>query len=160
MSDATVSVQTLEAQPILFVRRELAKWEEIADAIGTSLGAVFQHCQAAGLQFAAPPFARYTAFGPDGITVESGIPLTAPAEGADEIEAGYLQAGRAAVCLHKGDYAGLERTYKAIEEWVETNGEQFSGPCWESYLTDPAELPNPADWRTEVFWPIADRDTT
>ena len=34
MSDAAVSVRTLESQPVLFVRRELAKREEIADAIG------------------------------------------------------------------------------------------------------------------------------
>ncbi len=158
MPATTVSERTLEAQAILFVRRELAHRDEIAAAIGASLGAVFQHCQAAGLQFAGPPFARYAAFGPEGITVESGMPLTAPADGAGEIEAGFLQAGRAAFCLHEGDYAELEHSYKAIERWVEANGEQFSGPCWESYLTDPAEHEDPADWRTEIYWPIADRD--
>ena len=158
MPTTNLSIRTLDAQPILFVRRELARRDEIAGAIGESLGAVFQHCQAAGHQFAGPPFARYTAFGPEGITVESGIPLAAPAEGAGEIEAGFLQAGRAACCLHEGDYAELEGSYKALEQWVETNGEQFSGPCWESYLTDPGEHPDPADWRTEIFWPVADRD--
>lgn len=155
----SVSVRTLEAQPVLFVRRELAHRDEIAEAIGASLGAVFRFSQAAGLEFAGPPFARYTAFGPEGIAVESGIPVTAAAEGAGEIEAGVLQAGRAAFCLHEGDYATLEHSYKAIEQWVETNGEQFGGPCWESYLTDPAEHADPADWRTEIYWPIADRDT-
>ncbi len=33
-----------------------------------------------------------------------------------------------------------------------------AGPAaapWESYVTDPAQHPDPADWRTEVYWPLA-----
>ena len=26
---------------------------------------------------------------------------------------------------------------------------------WESYVTDPADYPDPKDWKTEVFWPLA-----
>ena len=31
----------------------------------------------------------------------------------------------------------------------------LSGAPWESYVTDPADHPDPADWRTEVYWPLA-----
>jgi hypothetical protein len=25
---------------------------------------------------------------------------------------------------------------------------------WEAYLNDPADYPNPQDWKTEVCWPL------
>ncbi len=92
MPTSTITERTLEAQPILFIRREVAK-DEIAAAIGSSLGAVVPHCLERGLTFAGPPFTRYTGFGPDGFTIEVGVPLAAPADGAGEIEAGLLPAG-------------------------------------------------------------------
>lgn len=30
-----------------------------------------------------------------------------------------------------------------------------AGPPWETDITDPAEVPDPADWLTEVVWPIS-----
>ncbi|WP_428103513.1 GyrI-like domain-containing protein [Candidatus Rariloculus sp.] len=71
---------------------------------------------------------------------------------------GFAAGRRAVFALREGDYAELEHTYKALEQWAQSNGRQFSGPCWESYVTDPGEHPNPADWRTEVYWPIAGQD--
>ena len=29
------------------------------------------------------------------------------------------------------------------------------GAPWESYITDPADHPDPKDWRTEIYWPLA-----
>jgi len=29
-----------------------------------------------------------------------------------------------------------------------------AGAPWESYVTDPADYPDPADWKTEIFWPV------
>jgi effector-binding domain-containing protein len=37
---------------------------------------------------------------------------------------------------------------------METNGLRPGGPPWEWYLTAPAAHPDPADWRTEVYWPV------
>jgi hypothetical protein len=33
---------------------------------------------------------------------------------------------------------------------------QPGGAPWESYVTDPADFPNPDDWRTEIYWPLSD----
>ncbi len=30
-----------------------------------------------------------------------------------------------------------------------------AGAPWEIYVTDPAEVADPARWRTDVFWPLA-----
>ena len=44
--------------------------------------------------------------------------------------------------------------FPALERWIEANGYRTGGAPWESYITDPADLPDPADWRTEVYWPL------
>ncbi len=40
---------------------------------------------------------------------------------------------------------------------MEENGLRPAGAPWEWYVTDPAEHPDPADWRTEIYWPAASR---
>ena len=47
-------------------------------------------------------------------------------------------------------------TNAAIERWIDENNLRPNGPPWEWYVTDPGEHPNPADWRTEVYWPLAE----
>ncbi len=83
------------------------------------------------------------------------MPLAAPAAGEGEMESGTLPAGPAALGVHAGWYEQLPETYAAIEKWVAANGMRTAAAPWESYVTDPAQHPDPADWRTEVYWPIA-----
>jgi effector-binding domain-containing protein len=33
-------------------------------------------------------------------------------------------------------------------------GRRPASTMWEVYLTDPEEEPDPARWRTEVYWPV------
>jgi len=54
-----------------------------------------------------------------------------------------------------GAYDKLQDTYAAIERWMQEHGVRAAGAPWESYITDPAEHPDPAKWRTDVFWPIS-----
>jgi len=66
-----------------------------------------------------------------------------------------LPGGPAAVAVHMGAYDKLQDTYAAIERWMQQQGVRAAGAPWESYITDPAEHPDPAKWRTDVFWPIS-----
>jgi AraC family transcriptional regulator len=56
--------------------------------------------------------------------------------------------------MHGGPYDTLTETYAALERWIEANSARAGGAPWESYITDPADLPDPAEWRTEVYWPL------
>jgi effector-binding domain-containing protein len=56
--------------------------------------------------------------------------------------------------IHAGTYGTLSEAYAALEVWIESHGLQSAGAPWEEYITDPAEHPDPKDWRTEVFWPV------
>lgn len=81
--------------------------------------------------------------------------LVAPVAGSGDIEAFMLPAGLTAVAVHAGAYEQLPETFAALEEWIRTQGRAPAGAPWEVYVTDPTEHPDPADWRTEIWWPVS-----
>ena len=149
----SIEHRQIAAQPTLFVRRQTSR-QDLAAAIGAGLGKAFGFAQAAGAAIAGPPCVRYVAMSPGLLTIEAGVPLAARMASAGEVEAGELPGGPILVALHGGAYDQLSETYAAMERWAAEHGAAFAGAPWESYLTDPADHPDPADWRTEVFWPL------
>jgi AraC family transcriptional regulator len=149
----TIERRDLPAQPFLVVRRRASR-AEIAGAIADALGRVAAYARQGGHAFAGPPFVRFTASGPGLLTLEAGFALAKAAPGAGEVEAGTLPAGPAACAVHAGAYEALPETHAALERWIEAQGLRPGGAPWEVYVTDPGHHPDPADWRTEVFWPL------
>ena len=151
----TLSLQRrdLPSTPVVFMRFRRAR-HELPASIAEGAGRSYAHAQAAGLAIVGHPYTRFVSTGPGLLTFEVGVPLAAPGAGAGEVEAGALPAGPAACAVHAGPYDGLPETYAALERWMEAEGLRPSGPPWEAYLTDPADHPDPADWRTEVCWPV------
>jgi AraC family transcriptional regulator len=154
MPALTIERRELAPQPFLFVRRRVAR-SELQAALGECFGKVFGHCHKLGLPLDGRPTARYLSTGPGLWEIEAGKPLSAPTSSEGEIEAGALPGGPVAFALHGGAYDQLTDTYAALERWIEAKGFRTSGAPWESYVTDPAEHPDPANWRTEVYWPLA-----
>jgi AraC-like DNA-binding protein/effector-binding domain-containing protein len=151
----TLSIERREiaAQNILFVRLRAGR-HEIANAIGEGLGKAFPYSQRLGLAIAGRPFTRYLSTGPGLFSIEVGMPVATAPQGEGVVETGTLPAGPVAVATHAGPYDQLSETYAALERWIESNGYRIGGAPWESYITDPADHPDPADWRTEVYWPL------
>jgi AraC family transcriptional regulator len=155
MPTLSIERRHLPEQPILIVRRRPAR-HELSSAIAEGVGKVFTYAQSRGLALAGHPFTRYLSTGPGLFTIEVGFRFADAVRGEGEIESGVLPAGAAAVGVHAGPYDQLGETYAAIERWIETNGTRPAGAPWEWYVTDPGEHPDPADWRTEVYWPVAE----
>ena len=149
-----VSRRELSPQPALIIRRECAP-SEIAATLGQILPAVFAFAQRRGIAFAGPPFTRYARMSRGTMTLEAGLPVAVAAAGDGEIEATELAGGPAAVAIHVGPYDTLGDTHAAVEQWIRAQGLQAAGAPWETYLTDPGEVPDPAQWRTEVVVPLA-----
>jgi AraC family transcriptional regulator len=141
-------------QPILFIRRRIVPGT-LKDVLAECFGKLFTYGATAGLPIAGWPLCRYSSAGRGLWTVEPAMPLAAPAADSGEMQAGVLPGGPVALGVHGGPYEGLPQTNAAIEQWIEANGYKVGGAPWEQYVTDPGEHPNPADWRTEVYWPLA-----
>ncbi len=153
MSMLSVTLTPLEPQPALIIRSRIPR-TAIAATIGASLGRIVPYALGAGATFTGQPFARYPDFGPGMITIEVGMPLASPVPGKDDIEAYTLPAGLTAVAVHGGAYEQMPATYAALEQWLGAQGRTPNGAPWEVYVSDPAEHPDSADWRTEIRWPV------
>jgi AraC family transcriptional regulator len=154
-----ITRQELAAQPVLVVRRRVRR-AEIAATIGAALPKVFLHAQQSGVAIAGYPITRYLEASVGLVTLETGMRVTAhggdwtAAEGQGAVLAETLPGGPAAATIHSGPYDQLQNAYAAIEEWIAANGLRPNGAPWEAYLNDPADHPNPQDWKTEVYWPL------
>jgi AraC family transcriptional regulator len=168
-NDVSYSIvrKDLAEQPVLLVRRRV-KRSEIAATIGAVLPSIFQYAQAHGIALSGHPFTRYSASGLGLMTIEPGMRIVGPrpsdasasasggqsASATHEVIVDVLPAGPAVTTVHSGPYETLQDAYAALEAWMESNAVEPAGAPWESYITDPAEHPDPRDWRTEVSWPI------
>jgi AraC family transcriptional regulator len=154
MPTLSIERRDVAAQPVLIIRRRIPR-ADLQATMAECFGKVFGHCQKVGLPLDGRPFTRYLSTGPGLWTIECGKPLATAASGEGEIEAATLPAGPLAMAVHGGLYDELPATYAALERWIEANGFRVGEAPWESYITSPAEDTNPADWRTEVYWPLA-----
>src|SRR5579871_794321 len=154
-----ITRQELEAQPVLVVRRRVRR-AEIAATIGAALPKVFLHAQQRGLAIAGYPITRYLETSVGLVTFETGMRVTAHgsdrtvADGQGDVLAEALPGGLAATTIHLGPYDQLQDAYAAVEEWISMNGFRQNGAPWEAYLNDPADHPDPRDWKTAVYWPF------
>lgn len=149
----SIKSKEIAAQPVLVVERRV-KRSEIAATLADALGHVFQHGQRSGAAFAGQPFTRYLDCGPGMITMQAGMPIAAPGTTDGDVRAEMLPGGTVATTIHSGAYDKLTEAHAAVQVWIEEQGFKSAGDPWEVYVTDPADYPNPADWKTEIFWPI------
>ncbi|MFD7156199.1 MerR family transcriptional regulator [Kribbella sp. NPDC059898] len=80
------------------------------------------------------------------------VPLDQPA--ADGVELVDLPGGYFAIAVHAGHMTDFDLTYGALGSHVAEYCEIAPGPIRELYPIGPGDVPDPADYRTEVCWPI------
>lgn len=157
----SISTRELAEQPVIVGRRRAPR-AGIAASIGDVLPRIFQHAQEQGIELSGPPFVRYVDPNPEMMTFEPGMPVAADvdAEGgaaardAAGLTLDVLPGGTVVTAVHVGPYETLHEAYAAIERWIADEGMTRAGAPWESYLTDPTTVPDPAEWQTEVCWPV------
>ncbi|MQY08070.1 GyrI-like domain-containing protein [Actinomadura macrotermitis] len=130
---------------------------DIADRIPVILGWLAER----GVAPADAPFLKYETIDmPDAFEVVAGVPVAAPVEGDGEVFAASLPAGRYAVHRHHGHPDGLvAATAELIEEGLGEGlawdmDQDGDGQHWaarlEIFRSHPLEVPDPADWVTDV----------
>ncbi|PHR14804.1 MAG: AraC family transcriptional regulator [Aequorivita sp.] len=69
---------------------------------------------------------------------------------------GFMDPVKAVKISLKGNYEHLSEAYTKGRQYIDKNGHQIDPDrkMFEVYVTDPGEVPNPADWLTEVYIPI------
>jgi AraC family transcriptional regulator len=152
----SITRKTISPQPVLVVRRRV-KPSEVATVLAEVLGHVFLHAQRNGIALAGQPFTRYLEWGPGLWTIEAGLPVATHIAAVSDaaVRAETLPGGFVATTTHAGPYDKLAEAHAAVQQWIEAEGLAAAGAPWECYVTDPADYPDPKDWKTEIFWPLA-----
>jgi effector-binding domain-containing protein len=116
------------------------------------IGEVFGYLERNGLHPSGPPYARSTWL--PGTDLEVGFPVAQPIDGDGRVVPGELPGGQRAVTLHIGPYSELRGAYEAVMVWVAGQGLEIAGGSWETYLSDPAVVTDPAQYQTIVAIPV------
>lgn len=148
-----IELRELAERTTAVVRSTLALGE-IGPFVGHAIEAVGRMLADEGRSPTGPPFARYHRRDEQTFEVEVGFPVVGVVSPTGEVVASTLPGGSAAVLAYVGPYEEMEPAYAALAEWIATHGGTPKGDPWEVYLSDPAQEPDPAQWRTHLVMPF------
>ncbi|HXH21161.1 MAG TPA: GyrI-like domain-containing protein [Dehalococcoidia bacterium] len=149
-----VSLVELEGQNAAVIR-ETTTLANIGAALSEMLGAVAEYLREMKVTPSGPPFARYYAVDAKGVDVEAGYPTPTEVPRRWRVVPAELPGGSAAATWHTGPYDRIGDAYAALDEWLKANRRRRSGPPMEVYWTDPSQVDDPSQWRTQVIQPLA-----
>jgi effector-binding domain-containing protein len=128
--------------------------DDVGRVLGDVLPAIFGHLGALGIKPTYPPFARFHGGTAGDWDMEAGVGVPAPIADAGRIKASVLPAVRAAVTWHVGAYDQLPAAWMRLRDEAEAQGLPAAGGPWEVYWSNPAEVQDPNELRTELIYPI------
>ena len=138
------------------VVRDAIPMDALTEFFGRAFTTVYPAVMGQGVQITGPPFAFYPATPGAVVQVEAGVPVDRAVDAVGEVVPGKLPGGRAIHTMHVGPYDTLADTYGELLAWAADEGLTLAEGMWEVYLSDPDAEPDPATWRTDVFWPVLD----
>jgi len=150
-----VTTKQLQAQPIVSIRHRTSL-SRIAETFGQTLGEIFAYLAQVNARPVGPPFSIYhdPEFKEEDLDIEIGVPAERPLSGNGRVVGSELPAATAASTLHAGPYQEIGPAYRALYAWIGEHGHEPAGPPREIYLVGPGQAPSPAEYRTEVVWPL------
>jgi len=149
---AGMELLELEAAPFAFVGR-ICALADVGQAVSEGFAALSAAFAKAGAAPSGPPLAHFRPADHDSVFVELGFPVSEaalPALREAGLGAGRTPAGLAVCVEHRGDYAGLKRTYDAMLEHMRAEGLKPAADTWERYAGEGEDM------RVEVIWPLSD----
>lgn len=75
-------------------------------------------------------------------------------EDTDHVKFRTLPEVTFASAIHHGSYTGIGDAIAAVAAWIEANGYEYDGPAFNIYHVSPAETQDPAQFLTEVCYPV------
>lgn len=151
MGTKNLRIEARQPQPVVCAQAAVS---DVGVAFPRLLGAVFAWLGKEGGRAIGPPFVRFLEMSAGTYRVEVGIPTESPMASSGEITASELPGGEIAIADHFGPYNTLVETSAALRDYVASEGRSAAGPMWESYITDPSTVSEPADLLTEVCMPL------
>ena len=82
------------------------------------------------------------------------VPCTGPLRPMGRVTSLVVPPGEFATITHPGPDTGIDRAYGSLATYVTQHALAVDGPIREYYLTGRHDTPDPAQWRTQICWPV------
>jgi effector-binding domain-containing protein len=150
-----LEIRELPEQPVVGTR-ERAHMDDLTTVIPRAIEEVHGYLEELGIRPVGAPITICPAPRDDDmVDVANTWPVAEEAQGRGPIQSWTLPAVRALWMRHRGPYERLPQSYRLLEEVMAQHGLEPVDAPREIYVTDPAEVADPADYVTEIAWPIA-----
>jgi DNA-binding transcriptional MerR regulator/effector-binding domain-containing protein len=148
-----VVLKRSEPLSLLGMRRRVRGQREI----GPFAVSVVDRLASEGLWRMSPTVHLYFEVDPD--TEEFDLFVGATVSGSPQDEAAWvrecLPAGELLACvIYRGNYPQIGSAYASLGRWLLTGGYEAAGPCREVYHRSPAHTSDPAEYVTEIQYPV------
>ncbi len=154
MAEVSPEIVELDPQEAVAVRGDVAI-ADLPQFFESAFAEAARAADVAGVEIVGPAFGFYPRMPTETVAVEAGFPVSASVASTGRAHPLVLPGGRAVRVTHVGSYETMKQTYSALEAWMSERGLRPAVEMWECYLSDPGEEPDPADWRTDIVWPIS-----
>ncbi|MEL6809834.1 MAG: SRPBCC family protein [Bacteroidota bacterium] len=136
-----------------------SKQSELGSKMAPMLGKVHGFMQQNNITTAGMPFTIYNDWDEANGTVifSTAIPVSeriVVTEG--DVLCGYMEPTHAVKTVLMGNYTNLPEAYKKAQAYIGQNNliMDTSKKMFEVYANDPGMVPNPAEWKTEIYIPV------
>lgn len=109
-----------------------------------------------GIEITGPMFSYHHRRPSDTFDFEIGFPVSKAVKPEGRVINGKLPAVKVVRSVYQGPYDGLAQAWPELQTWVRQNGHGETGKFWESYLTNPEEVKDPKNYKTELNWIVSE----
>lgn len=153
MPDLQVVIKKIEKQKVASLRRTIPTYKDIYVLFDELCGYLVEK----KAKWIGPPLAIYydTEYKGHDVDVELAVPISGDLAVTGQIVVRELEGIDQAACvIYKGPYENLNQAYTGMLKWLDKSDYEMSGPDREVYLTDPDKTKDPAEYITELQFPV------
>lgn len=130
----------------------------ISNMMARQYAEIFNFLQDNAIEATGHPLTIYNEMNDDGsVIMSNAIPVQNKVTVAEEsnILCGYMDRTKVLKTTLKGNYTNLHEAWKTAMTYLKDNGlESSEVNPFEIYTNDPGDVPNPANWTTELYIPL------
>ena len=155
MSHANPELITVPAITTAVVRGQVTP-DGLRNFFDTSFSTLAETLATQGISITGPAFGLYRDSSDDIVDLEIGYPTENEVSPDGDVTPGSLPAGRVARVVHRGNFDGLEASWRQLRAWLDEQGLKPRPMWWEVYVTEPSPDMDPDELRTELNAPVDD----
>lgn len=122
---------------------------------GPAVAEIMAELARQGIAPAGSVFAHHRRVPPGQFDFEVGVPVAFPVAASGRVGPREHPAISVARTVYHGDYPGLHAAWGAFSDWIAANGHATASDLYETYLSNPALITNPAYDATRLERPLA-----